>query len=77
MTHNPNNKKCPAHVSKWKLGKTKYSCTCPKEEPESDIANTSYYHIAQGKTVAKTISVSEHCNIDLDGEGYPIGIETI
>jgi len=26
-------------------------------------------------TVDRTVEVSEHCNVDLDKDGYPIGIE--
>ena len=48
-----------------------------KHTPNDTTANVSYKVLAHGKTVAKTVVVSEHCNVDLDAEGYPIGIETI
>jgi len=43
----------------------------------SSITNVSYTVLTHNRTVAKTVVVSEHCNVDIDAEGYPVGIETI
>jgi len=43
----------------------------------SSIPNVSYTVLTHNRTVAKTVVVSEHCNVDIDAEGYPVGIETI
>ena len=37
----------------------------------------SYTVLNHNRDVHQTIVVSEHCNVDIDEEGYPIGIETI
>lgn len=42
-----------------------------------EIANASYTVLTDNRTVAKTIVVSEHCNVDIDAEGYPVGIEVL
>lgn len=42
-------------------------------------ANASYYYLdaTTQRTVAKTVEVSEHCLVDVDSEGYPIGVEVL
>jgi len=35
-----------------------------------------YTSLRSDRTIAKTVTVSEHCSVDLDDEGYPIGIES-
>jgi len=41
-----------------------------------DAANASYTILRHGK-VARTVQVSERCNVDVDGEGFPLGIEVL
>ena len=47
------------------------------ELTKSDAHNVTYHYIAWGKTVVKTVVVSDHCNVDLDEDGYPVGVEII
>ncbi len=45
-----------------------------------EIANASYYVLEPSPNpnkVALTVSVSERCNIDLDANGFPIGVEVL
>lgn len=44
-----------------------------------DAANASYYILNEtvNRTVAKTVQVSPICNVDIDVEGYPLGIEIL
>lgn len=41
--------------------------------------NASYYILepTTQRTVAKTVVVSERCNVDIDADGYPIGVEVL
>ena len=44
------------------------------------MANATYYVLeptAEGRKVAKTIQVSERCNVDIDAEGFPVGVEVL
>lgn len=41
------------------------------------VANASYTVLTHNRTVAKTVQVSEHVYVDLDAEGYAVGIETL
>jgi len=49
-----------------------YEATC-----DTEAANATYIYIRQGDKVAKTVKVSDHCNVDLNEEGWPIGVEII
>ena len=42
-------------------------------------ANASYYilDVTANRKVAKTVVVSEVCNVDIDDEGYPVGVEVL
>lgn len=42
-----------------------------------DTANVSYYYLDQPRKVAKTVQVSEKCNVDIDEDGLPIGVEVL
>lgn len=44
-----------------------------------ETSNATYYYLdpTMARTVAKTVRVSERCNVDIDVEGYPIGVELI
>lgn len=46
-------------------------------QTHDSVANASYTLLAVNRTVAKTVVVSEHCNVDIDAEGYPVGIEVL
>ena len=35
-----------------------------------------YTSLRSDRTIAMTVTVSDHCTVDLDAEGYPIGIES-
>lgn len=43
------------------------------------VANASYTVLDEttDRTVAKTVEVSRHCNVDIDKDGFPIGIEVL
>ena len=46
------------------------------------VAKAFYYYLAVfgstgNRQVAKTVPVSDHCNVDLDDTGFPIGVEVI
>ena len=43
-----------------------------KRKPE----RYKYTSLRSDCTVAKSVYVSQHCNVDLDAEGYPVGIES-
>lgn len=42
-------------------------------------ANATYYTLNQTsqRKVVKTVKVSKICNVDIDEEGYPIGVEVL
>jgi uncharacterized protein YuzE len=42
-------------------------------------ANASYTVLNEtsNRTVAKTVQVSDKCNIDIDKDGFPIGVEVL
>ena len=48
---------------------------------KSDAVNVRYVYLqditTDRKPVSKTVKVSDHCNVDLDEDGYPLGIEII
>ena len=35
-----------------------------------------YTSLRSDRTVARSVYVSQHCNVDVDADGYPIGIES-
>ena len=44
-----------------------------------EVANASYYVLDEttDREVAKTVQVSERCNVDVDKDGYPLGVEVL
>lgn len=44
-----------------------------------ETVNATYYYLdpTMARTVAKTVRVSERCNVDIDADGYPVGVEVI
>lgn len=46
---------------------------------EDKIANATYYILepTTSRKVAKTVEVSPICNVDIDEEGYPLGVEVL
>lgn len=50
-----------------------------KIKTDDEVANASYYTLDQTsqRKVAKTIQVSERCNVDIDKDGFPVGVEVI
>lgn len=42
-------------------------------------ANATYYCLepTTARKISKTVPVSSRCNVDVDEEGYPIGVEVL
>ena len=52
--------------------------TREKVSTKSDAGGSRYVYLKdQPEIVIKTVQVSDHCNVDLDEQGYPIGIEIV
>ena len=45
----------------------------------NSVANATYYLLDETaiRKVAKTVPVSDFCNVDIDLDGYPIGVEIL
>lgn len=46
---------------------------------EDKTAGATYYTLepTSQRKVAKTVKVSDICNVDIDKEGYPLGVEVL
>lgn len=44
-----------------------------------ETVNATYYTLepTSDRKFAKTVVVSERCNVDIDAEGFPIGVEVL
>lgn len=49
------------------------------EKTTDPTTNATYYMLdpTMARTVSKTVKVSDRCFVDIDDDGYPIGIEVI
>ena len=61
---------------------TKVTISEDKKQDTTDTTSMAkgaryVYLQEQPDKVFKTVRVSEHCNVDLDQRGYPIGIEIV
>ncbi len=41
-----------------------------------EATGASYVYVCGGKVV-KTVQVTKHCNVDIDEDGFPVGIEVL
>lgn len=49
------------------------------KKTHDEVANATYYYLepTSQRTVSKTVSVSDKCNVDIDEDGFPLGVEVI
>jgi len=42
-------------------------------------ANATYYTLdaTNSRKISKTVQVSERCNVDIDEDGFPLGVEVL
>jgi hypothetical protein len=56
---------------------SKHGCNMTNKDIENDTASATYTVLNFGRKTVKSVQVSDHCIVDLDDDGYPVGVETI